>query len=186
MSHVSRAAATRSYRIGGTLPALALVLLTSVAAANPDARTHEHNTQLSACGSLALPQGVSLVFHAYAKGVQIYRWNGSAWSFVAPAAVLYADAGYTAAVGIHYEGPKWQSVSGSTVRGSVVDRCTADPSAIQWLSLSATPEDGPGVFQDVSFIQRVNTTAGLAPSYAGTVVDEIARVPYTAEYLFYR
>ena len=35
-------------------------------------------------------------------------------------------------------------------------------------------------------IQRVNTVGGVAPSTAGSVVGEIAEVPYTAEYFFYR
>jgi hypothetical protein len=30
--------------------------------------------------------GNELAFHLYARGVQIYRWSGSAWEFVAPSA----------------------------------------------------------------------------------------------------
>jgi hypothetical protein len=32
----------------------------------------------------------------------------------------------------------------------------------------------------------VNTVGGIAPSSPGGIVGEIAEVPYTADYLFYR
>ena len=37
-----------------------------------------------------------------------------------------------------------------------------------------------------TFIQRVNTTGGKAPSTDGAFVGQVARVPYTADYFFYR
>src|SRR5262245_57498462 len=46
------------------------------------------------CDNIQVPEGNKVAFHAYAIGVQIYKWTGSAWAFVAPAAVLYANAGY--------------------------------------------------------------------------------------------
>jgi hypothetical protein len=45
---------------------------------------------------------------------------------------------------------------------------------------------GLGIFQRTTYIQRVNTTGGLAPADAPTQVGQEARVPYTAEYFFYR
>src|SRR3954464_7826069 len=59
--------------------------------------------------------GTEVAFHAYAIGVQIYRWNGTAWVFVAPSANLYADDGYHGRVATHYAGPTWESNSGSKV-----------------------------------------------------------------------
>ena len=141
---------------------------------------------LSGCDSLAVPSGTTLAFRAFASGVQIYRWTGVTWSFVAPSATLFADAGGNGAVGIHYAGPTWESVSGSTVVGAVSKRCTPDANAIPWLLLRAVANDGPGVFDHVAFIQRLNTTGGIAPAQAGSVVGELASVPYTAEYYFYR
>ena len=35
-------------------------------------------------------------------------------------------------------------------------------------------------------IQRVNTVGGKAPTAPGDYVGELVRVPYTAEYFFYR
>ena len=141
---------------------------------------------LGACGKLDAPAGSTGGVRMYATGVQIYSWTGSSWAFVAPRAELYADANGKGMVGTHYAGPRWESVSGSTVKGAVIDRCIADPNAIPWLSIAATYEGGPGVFQKVTFIQRVNTVGGTAPAHPGSFVGQVEEVPYTAEYYFYR
>jgi Protein of unknown function (DUF3455) len=140
-----------------------------------------------ACGSIAVPEGNKLQFHVYAKGVQIYKWNGSSWAFVAPEAALYAEANYFGEVGIHGVGPHWTSKSGSKVKAARVPGtgCRPDSSAIEWLLLKQTEAGGPGIFHRVSYIQRTNTTGGLAPAEPGTL-NEIREVPYTAEYYFYR
>lgn len=139
---------------------------------------------LSACPALAAPVGSTLLLHAFGIGVQIYHWNGASWGAPVPAATLYADSGGQGEVAIHFAGPTWQSTSGSTVVGTVANRCTVDPASIQWLSLTAVPS-GAGIFADVRFIQRLNTVGGIAPATAGTIIGQEARVPYTADYLFY-
>lgn len=138
------------------------------------------------CDKLRVPQGNRLAFHAYALGVQVYRWNGIAWVFVEPVASLFADANYHGKIGIHYVGPTWESNSGSKVVASRLEGCTPDASAIPWLLLQATSTEGPGIFSSVTYIQRVNTTGGLAPTAPGISVAAVAQVPYTAEYYFYR
>jgi hypothetical protein len=140
------------------------------------------------CGSIQVGAGNELAFHAYARGVQIYRWNGASWDFVAPVASLFAEAGYFGEVGSHYVGPTWESKSGSKVVGKRVlgTGCTPDPSAIAWLLLERVSSGGPGIFSSVTYIQRVNTTGGLAPTAPGSTVGDVQEVPYTAEYYFYR
>jgi len=140
------------------------------------------------CSSIQVEAGNKVSFHTYAIGVQIYRWNGSAWVFDAPAANLYADAGFNGKVGFHYGGPRWESNSGSVVQAARVQGtgCTPEASAIAWLLLKTVSAEGPGIFNNVTFIQRVNTTGGLTPTEPGTTVGEEKRVPYTAEYYFYR
>jgi hypothetical protein len=167
-----------------------MMLGTLVMAATTPASAERTGDRLSGgdtprCG-VPVPAGSKLVSTAYAYGVQIYRWDGAAWVFVAPDAALYADAGFHAMIGLHYGGPTWESMSGSKVVGTVIDRCPMDPASIPWLLLSAAPDDGPGIFHRVSFIERVNTVGGIAPSSPGGIVGEIAEVPYTADYLFYR
>jgi hypothetical protein len=120
--------------------------------------------------------------------VQIYRWDGTRWVFVNPAADLFADAGGHGLVGTHFgtpAGPGWRTLSGSQVVGTVTGRCTPNASAIAWLRLDASAS-GSGVFEHTQFIQRVNTVGGLAPAAPGSVVGQEARVPYTADYFFYR
>lgn len=139
------------------------------------------------CGSITAPEGNKLAFHAYAKGAQVYRFNGVTWDFVAPVATLYAEDGYHGEVGTHYVGPTWESKSGSKVKAARVPGtgCTPDTSAIAWLLLKKTETSGNGIFAKVTYIQRTNTTGGLAPAEPGTL-NELREVPYTAEYYFYR
>lgn len=162
-------------------------------AASPDraapagaASAGDRAVDLGACENLRVPAGNRLALRVYAQGVQIYHWNGSSWVFSGPSAVLTADAGGRGVVGTHYSGPTWESQSGSKVVGTVLDRCTPDPDAVAWLLLGAASTEGPGIFRRVTFIQRVNTVGGIAPSGAGSFTGEEARVPYTTEYLFYR
>jgi hypothetical protein len=142
---------------------------------------------LGHCQNLQVPAGHKVSSVAYAEGVQIYRFNGSTWSFVAPEAVLYSGDGEDdEVVGIHYAGPSWESNSGSKVVAAVIDRCTPDPDAIPWLLLGAVSSEGPGIFRRVTYIQRVFTDGGLAPADPGDFVGDEARVPYSAWYIFYR
>lgn len=141
------------------------------------------------CDSLQVRLGNKAFFRTYALGVQVYRWNGGSWDFVAPVANLYTDSNYRSEVGFHYAGPTWESDGGSKVIAARVPGtgCSPDPTtAIPWLLLKAVSTDGSGVFQLVTYIQRVNTVGGLAPPTPGSFVGAEARVPYTAEYYFYR
>jgi hypothetical protein len=142
------------------------------------------------CDSLVVPSGNEVAFHVYAVGVQIYTWNGSAWVFVAPSALLYADAGFHSLVGMHFltpgQGPTWKTKSGSQVIGARQAGCTPDPTAIPWLKLGAVTSGAPGVLGGVTFVQRVETVGGIAPSTPGTTVGQEADVPYMAEYYFYK
>jgi hypothetical protein len=132
---------------------------------------------------LQVPAGHQLVLSAPAKGVQIYDCTNGAWSFREPAAVLTAK-GKT--VALHYAGPTWQSVNdGSKTVGTVLARAAAPcpERDIPWLLLTAT-SIGPGVFADVDFIQRLNTTGGVAPAGSCQAGQSVA-VAYTATYNFW-
>lgn len=133
---------------------------------------------------LRAPAGNKVAFHAYAEGVQIWRWGGASWEFVKPEAVLYDNDDEI--VGIHYGGPTWESNSGSYVVATLHERATPHPDAIPWLLLKAVASDGPGIFDGVTFIQRVNTVGGTAPAEPGDILGEEVRVPYAADYYFYR
>jgi len=164
---------------------LAFAILAPAALAQEESRTPDLPTPL--CDSIRVEAGHEVAFHTYAVGVQVYKWNGSAWVFVEPVANLYADKGFRGQVGTHYAGPTWESNSGSKVVARRVQNtgCTPDANAIPWLKLEKVLTEGAGIFDGVTFIQRVNTTGGNAPA-PGTFVGQEARIPYTAEYFFYR
>jgi hypothetical protein len=165
------------------LAALAVLATISVARASEDNRAPDLPSLL--CDRLQV-QGGRVAFHVYALGVQIYRWNGASWVFVAPAARLFADAEYHGEVGSHYAGPTWESNGGGKVIASRLEGCAPEPTAIAWLLLQMVSSEGPGIFDGVTHIQRVNTAGGLPPSGPGPFVGAEEEVPYTAEYYFYR
>jgi len=163
-----------------TASALALLLASGLAVqAGNDNRAPEVPFQI------AVPPGHKVHFHGFGVGVQIYTWNGTDWGSAVPEAVLFH--GENGVVVIHSAGPTWESNSGSKVVGALPPLAViVDTNAIPWLRLSAVSPEGPGIFARTTFIQRVNTTGGKAPSVAGTVIGQVARVPYTADYFFYR
>jgi hypothetical protein len=129
-----------------------------------------------------------------ATGVQIYECAPKAdapgsfeWAFRAPEATLVDRAGRPVAK--HYAGPTWQAADGSSVVGEVKGRDPGPtPSAIPWLLLSAKSTSGSGVLTPTRSVQRVRTVGGVAPTEgcgAGNV-RQVARVPYTAVYYFWR
>ncbi len=141
---------------------------------------------LGSCTNLAVTAPHRVSTRLYATGTQNYSWDGNAWIFTGPEAELFSTARSRGTVGFHYAGPTWVSRSGSGVVGAVAVRCTPDAGAIPWLLLTATSSHGPGIFDGTTLIQRIHTTGGLIPSAPGTAIGEVARVPYTAEYVFYR
>lgn len=170
---------------------LVLIAIATFAIKPAVAFDNENGPELPAqCTSIKVEEGNKLAFHAYAKGVQIYRWNvvTQTWDLVAPQAGLFAEEGYHGEIGTHYVGPTWESKSGSKVEARRVPGtgCTPDSTAIAWLLLKQIRTEGSGIFSKVTFIQRVNTAGGLAPSTPGIFDGEIKESPYTAEYYFYR
>jgi hypothetical protein len=142
---------------------------------------------------LWVPADNHLSLHVHATGVQIYKATPSPadpakfdWTFAAPEADLFADPDYEELIGTHYAGPTWESTGGSKVVGTRVAGVTVHPAAIPWLLLQAVSTSGRGVFACTTYIQRVKTAGGLAPSTPPTQAGEEARVPYTAEYFFYQ
>ena len=142
--------------------------------------------------ALAAPAGNALAFELLADGVQIYACSATAggapsWTLQAPEAALADASG--AAAGRHGAGPTWQALDGSSVVGAKVHGATPDPQAIPWLLLRAASHGpGRGRMADVTFVQRVRTSGGLAPSEgcSAATIGATVRVPYRAVYCFYR
>ena len=141
--------------------------------------------------TLAAPKGNHLAFFHDALGVQIYSCQstpqGFAFTFVAPEADLFDRRGNV--VIKHFGGPTWQSVAdGSAVVATLVAKFTDDPNSIAELLLIASAHQGTGIMDDITFVQRLETVGGLAPTTGCDAdhIGEVVRVPYTATYFFYR
>lgn len=178
-------------RFKSVIQLLVLIALVTVGLKPASVKAFDNNNgpELPAqCGSIVVPEGNKLSFHVYARGVQVYRWNGTTWDFVAPVAALFAEENFHGEVGTHYVGPHWESKSGSKVKAARVQGtgCTPDANAIPWLLLAKVETSGSGILSKTTFIQRTNTTGGNAPLTPGSVIDELKEVDYTAEYYFYR
>jgi hypothetical protein len=116
-----------------------------------------------------------------------------AWTFVGPQATL-SDCNATL-IGHHFASeagasePEWQTTDGTYVIGKKIDSLTIDGgNAIPWLLLEALSHGGgTGTLSEVSFVQRLNTTGGLAPSTAcnSSNLGTVVMVPYTADYYFF-
>lgn len=170
-----------------TAPLLALLLIATTSYAHGD-RHKDRPPNVPA--SLQVPVGSEVQFHATGVGVQIYVWTVnptntalSSWVFKAPHAVLFHREECVA--GIHFAGPTWEANDGSKVVGARVAGTTVDSNAIPWLLLQAASTAGVGILADTTYIQRVNTVGGLAPSSPGNNAGEEVLVPYIADYYFY-
>jgi hypothetical protein len=157
----------------------------SLTPAELDAASDARFPDLGSCQDLKPPAGSKVTFRVYSTGVQIYHWTGVKWEFDHPEADLFADAGRQGLVGTHFAGPTWKTLSGSQVVGTISKRCTPDANSIAWLLLDAKAT-GAGVFEQTTHIQRLNTVGGNAPATPGSFIGDEARVPYTADYFFYR
>jgi len=140
---------------------------------------------------IAVDEGNKPFLLGHAAGVQIYRCDGAGWTLVAPRAKLYGDRGQLIAT--HFAGPSWQARDGSKVIGRrIKDPVTVDRTAVPWLLLEPTSvtagADGNRLGR-TTFIQRINTTGGLAPGGSTCNPDTAGaetEVPYTADYVFWK
>ena len=173
-------------RIIGLVILLGVVAFSSSPAAMAGDGDHTPTLPSPLCDDLRVPEGNQVALRAYARGVQIYRWNGTSWVFVAPLATLYADENFHAQIGTHYAGPTWESNSGSKVVAGDAKRCFPDPTVIPWLRLQTVSTTGPGIFSSITFVHRVETTGGAAPATPGEFEGQSVEIPYTAVYFFYR
>jgi hypothetical protein len=153
--------------------------------------------------ALAVPTGATIDFKAHATGSQVYTCTATttpadggsdagvttySWVLKAPDAKLFDD--HDVQIGTHFGGPTWMStVDESDAVGSKVAQVDSPMSdAIPWLMLKIVSHMGTGVFTDVTFVQRVNTTGGKAPATGcdSTTVSTLMPVAYTADYYFYK
>lgn len=168
-------------------------------------------TTPSVPSNIAVPAGNKLFLVGQAVGTQNYvclpSGAGVKFTLFTPQATLFEDSKQ---ITTHYFSPNpieggairatWQhSKDTSTVWGRVMDgNSSTDPAyvapgAIPWLLITVvgTQEgvDGGDKLTKTTFIQRLNTTGGVAPTTGcATSADtgKTAFVPYTTDYYFYK
>ena len=101
----------------------------------------------------------------------------------------FSGNGSDAIVGKYYGGPTWEHGDGSKVTGKQLAVSPAPVAGnIPWQLVQATPTTGPGMLAGVTYIQRINTNAGIAPSEPCTSAKVATKqqVRYSADYLFFK
>ena len=164
---------------------------------------------------LQVPAGNEAFLVGHAVGTQNYvclpSGSGFAWTLFTPQATLFKDNDKQ--VITHFFSPNlspiplevagtiratWQDSRDTSTVWAKVLQPSSDPDfvaqgAIPWLLLKVVgAQDGPRGGHELTattFIQRLNTSRGLAPSTGCASKKDIgnqAFVPYTADYFFYR
>jgi len=161
---------------------------------------------------LEVEAGNIAFLEAHGVGTQNYVCQpsgaGFAFTLFTPQATLFNDADHQLIT--HFFSPNpdengtiratWEnSRDTSTVwaalvpDGSSTDAAFVAPGAIAWLKLEVVGhEDGPtggDKLSETTFIQRLNTSGGLAPLTGCSSLADVGKkafVPYAADYFFYR
>lgn len=195
----------RGISVGSAAVLVSLLSACSATDTAPQESVGEAEAALSASvcppdvpATLAPPATESLKQKLSAVGVQIYICNavpasanvpagGYAWTFLAPQANLFNDEGKL--VGTHFIGPTWQSNDGSSVVAAKLAQTPGEAGAIPWLLLQAKSHAAEeGRFSDVTYVQRLSTVGGVAPTDVCDATHNlgvVAQVPYTTDYFFY-
>ncbi len=139
-------------------------------------------------GILKVPPGNVLLLRADGRGTQKYACPVSATSAAVPHAILRVGRHEGDLVTIHFGGPTWQALDGSSVvgDGASAKRFTApDPDSVDWLLIPAKSTTGNGELSRVTFIQRLFTDGGKPPAEGCKPGQTEVLVEYSALYLFY-
>jgi hypothetical protein len=158
-----------------------------------------------------VPPPNKVVFVGHAIGTQNYvclpSGSGVAWTLFTPQATLFRKQGQQLTT--HFFSPNpdpednntvraaWQhSRDSSTVWGRVTDSSSdanfVAPGAIPWLTAETAGVQGGPLGSDrmtkITFIQRLNTVGGSAPTTGCSVPTDVGKrsfVPYRADYFFF-
>jgi hypothetical protein len=158
---------------------------------------------------ITVPGGNKVFLVGHAVGTQNYVCLPSGQDFkymlFTPQATLYSDDGGQLIT--HYFSPNvfegdniratWQDSRDTSAVWARATNSSSDPNfvapgAIAWVLLqrvgSQDGPDGGDTLTGTTFVQRLNTSGGVAPSTGCTTSNDVghqAFVPYTADYFFY-
>jgi len=166
---------------------------------------------------LQVPAGQVAYLKGHAVGTQNYiclaSASGFSWSFLGPQATLFYTFEWfnnqiSQQITTHFLSPN--PVEGGTLRAtwqssldtsavwafaiaSSTDPQFVEPNAIPWLLLQVSgARQGPSggsMLSQTTFIQRLNTSGGIAPSTGCSTSSNVgarAYIPYITDYFFYK
>ena len=164
-------------------------------------------------GDIDVPPGNKPFLVGHGVGTQNYiclpAGAGFAFTLFTPEATLFShgqqvithyfspnnnpfDPADKGVIRVTWEDPRDTSIVCGAVEKSSSDANFVAPGAIPWLKVKAVgAQDGPtggDRLSGTTFIQRVNTVGGSAPSTGCAALGDVGKkafVPYTADYFFY-
>ncbi len=193
---------------GKRLIACAMVLAMAVGVSVPAPVAADHVKLPAVPSNIQAPPGAKAYLKAHAIGTQNYiclpSGSGFAWTLFGPQATLYKDNGTQLIT--HFLSPNpdesgtlratWQhakdtsSVWAAAIASSS-DLAFVEPGAIPWLLLRVLGDQpgptGGDQLSQTTFIQRLNTSGGVAPSTGCNQSAHVGArmfVPYAADYVF--
>jgi hypothetical protein len=160
--------------------------------------------------NLQVPEGYKAFLEGHAIGTQNYMClpgsAGITWLPIGPQATLFND--HDEQIITHFLSPNpdengspratWQHSRDTSAVWAMPEAASSDPEfvepgAIPWLLLRVVgAEPGPtggNRLTRTTYIQRLNTSGGIAPSNEDcteTAIGQRAFVPYRADYIFYK
>jgi hypothetical protein len=172
------------------LVAVAALAAALTACSSTSSMMHAQN----APSAVAAPAGNKAVMTTVGVGELTYECRAKAgssgafeWVFAGPNAVLY-DANRNT-VGKYYGGPTWEAIDGSKVTGKQLAAAPSpNPGAIPLQLVQANPAMGKGAMTGVTYVQRLNTIGGVAPTDSCNAANIGAKkqIRYQADYVFYK
>ncbi len=176
------------------IPSLTLAISTigllSACASTPPLPVFSQSTLPDA---VKVPAGHRVSLETVGRGTIDYECRAKAgmagafeWVFVGPDAKLIDRKGN--AIGRYFGPPAtWESADGSKITGAQVAVAPAQAGSIPLQLVKANPASGAGAMKGVSYIQRVATNGGVAPSDSCAASTTGARktVHYQADYIFW-
>ncbi len=125
----------------------------------------------------------------HGTGAQIFRCEPRAdvlrWTYRQPEAQLRDDSGKIAVR--HDANQFFEHTDGSRLVGEVAEHVPApNDNALPWL-LIKTHSFGKGALTGVDYVQRIDTVGGMPPeSCDPSQINQLLRVPFSAEFVFFR
>ena len=175
--------------------ALGLICIATLAAcAAPSGLAMAPFSQAALADAVKVPAGNVVKLESVGAGEITYECRAKAdmagqfeWVFVGPDAVLSDRTGKR--IGKYYGPPAtWEAMDGSKITGAQVAVSPAAAGSIPLQLVKANPAMGAGAMQGVTYIQRVATQGGVAPSTAcvASAMGQKQIVKYQADYIFWR